>query len=59
MSADRDHDSERLDRIERLLTVVCAQTDELHALAKRAEEAALEKAKAIHARARPKLGKKR
>ena len=61
MSDDRRDDSAQLDRIEHILTVLAAQTDEIHALAKRAEDLALLKAKTskARARARAKLGKKR
>jgi hypothetical protein len=61
MPDGRRNDSPQLDRIEKLLTILAAQTDELHALAKRAEDAALLKAKTLKARDRAgaKLAKKR
>jgi hypothetical protein len=61
MPNDRAHDSARLDRIEQLLAALVAQTDELHTLVKRAEDAALLKAKTMKARVRTraKLGRKR
>jgi hypothetical protein len=61
MPDDRRDDHEQLDRIEQILTALAAQTDELHSLAKRAEDAAFLKAKTMKARdrARTRLGKKR